>query len=81
MPPRSTRTFLVQMEKQPPENIEAFDVILESCVVHVHTNDVDSNFLPEIIEEVGGKVHQVPLVADCKPSGEVSFFNDLCFLL
>lgn len=70
VPPRSTRTFLVWMEKQPPENIEKIDMVLESCVAHKAIENMEDNFLQEIREQVGGKVHQVPLVAVCNPAGE-----------
>ena len=61
------------MEKQPPENLEAFDVILECCVAHKDLLvDVGDNFLPEFRQHIGGKVHQVVVV--CHPAGEKNVF-------
>lgn len=88
VPPRCTRTFLVWMEKQPPENLKAFtfDAILESCATHRDIVDADDSFLPKIREKMGGKVHEVPLMAVCHPEGErmtseVSYFLFICYFI
>lgn len=72
VPPRSTRTYLVSMEKQPPANLDEFAATLESCIAHEGIADVDDNFLPEVVElTVDNRVHEVTLMATiCDPAGE-----------
>ncbi|KAM0910168.1 hypothetical protein ACQ4PT_014319 [Festuca glaucescens] len=64
VPPRSTQTCCLLMEKQPPANMTEFVVTLESCIAHVDIEDVDDNFLQEVLEVTpGNKVHKVTLMA------------------
>ncbi|KAM0910169.1 hypothetical protein ACQ4PT_014319 [Festuca glaucescens] len=76
VPPRSTQTCCLLMEKQPPANMTEFVVTLESCIAHVDIEDVDDNFLQEVLEVTpGNKVHKVTLMAATSEGGGVAIWN------
>ncbi|KAM0846951.1 hypothetical protein ACQ4PT_055337 [Festuca glaucescens] len=54
VPPRSTQTYCLLMEKKPPSNMNEFAVILECCIEHKGIADVNDQFLPEVLELTQG---------------------------
>jgi len=66
LPPRSTCTYVVTMEKQQqlPTNMDAFSIILETCVAHADTKNADDYISRR------GQVHEVTLTALCEPDGK-----------
>lgn len=72
MPPRSAHIYFVRMGNQPPPNMDALDVVLQSCVAHADIVDVEDNFLTEVREQMGGEVQEVTLVVTFDTAGGMS---------
>ncbi|KAM0909156.1 hypothetical protein ACQ4PT_014977 [Festuca glaucescens] len=80
VPPRSTQTYCLLMEKKPPSNMNEFAVILECCIEHKGIADVNDQFLPEVLELTqGNNVRKVTLVAAiCDPTGHRMTSEIIC---
>jgi hypothetical protein len=82
VPPRSTCTYVVTMEQQnqKPNNMDAFTIILQSCIGKegMREQDVEDSLFNQEINETGGKVHVVTLMVVCDPEGEVTTSQVSC---